>query len=124
MRQALIKPPSESPASPKLSPNEHLSLLVELLRPESVELSRRLAAALMLVPEQEREVLVGEIERRIVSEYADEPLIEMHVVGPPVQRDGYVEQVHTTYAVARTNVDVAKGRGKDAGSDEGSTMAS
>lgn len=102
MRQALIKPPSELPASPRLSPNEHLSLLVELLRSEGAELSRRWVAALLLVPEQEREALVADIERRIVKTYAErlpDKFIEMHVVGPPVQRDGYVEQIHTTYAV-------------------------
>lgn len=120
MRQALIKPPSESRESPRLSPNEHLSLLIELLRPERVELSRRLIAALMLVPEAERDALVGEIERRIVRTYAEEDrLIEMHVVGPPVQRDGYIEQIHTTYAVPQ-----GESRSEEADSDKGTTMAS
>ena len=56
----------------------------------------------MLVPDTERAALVAEIERRVVDTYTrDDRLIEMTVVGPPVQRDGYIEQVHTTYAVAR-----------------------
>ena len=102
MRKALMRPPSESNRSPRLSPNEHLKLLVEILRPESVELSRRWLAALLLVPEEDRAALVAEIERRIVHTYADaEEEVEVHVVSPPVQREGYVEQVHTTYTVRR-----------------------
>lgn len=118
MRRAIINPPSDSQESPKLLPNEHISLLVELLRPGGAELSRRLVASLLLVPEQDRAPLVTEIERRIVSTYADEePIVEMHVVSPPVQREGYIEQVHTTYAVARTKQPVKK-------DGEGTTMAS
>jgi len=106
-RRALTTPPDESARSPRLSPNEHLRLLTELLRPAGPELARRWLAALLLVPEEERAGLVAEIERRIVRTYAedDRDAIEMHVVSPPVQRDGYVEQIHTTYEVMRTDDD-------------------
>jgi hypothetical protein len=44
-------------------------MLVELLKPRSVELARRWVAALMLAPEDEREAIVEEVERRLVHEY-------------------------------------------------------
>jgi hypothetical protein len=44
-------------------------MLTELLRPLGAELGRRWLAALLLVPEGEREELVEELERQIVREY-------------------------------------------------------
>lgn len=95
-------------------------MLIELLRPAGPELGRRWLAALLLVPEGERERLVQEIERRIVEAYASgqdaqagRP-VEMHVVSPPVQRDGYIEQIHTTYEVVRAEERHANGDAPDA----------
>ena len=101
-KRALTTPPSGLGTSRGLSPNEHLRMLIELLRPAGPEQARRLVAALMMVPRAERERLVGEIERRVVETYGRERKpSEVTVVGAPVQRDGYVEQVHTTYEVVR-----------------------
>ena len=44
-------------------------MLVELLRPAGPELARRWVAALMLVPEDQREGVVASVERSIVQEY-------------------------------------------------------
>jgi hypothetical protein len=45
---------------------------VELLRPNSIELGRRLVSALMLVPEDQRESIVQAIEAQIVEEFGPE----------------------------------------------------
>ena len=45
--------------------------MVELLRPNSMELGRRLVSALMLVPEHEREAVVRAIEKQILAEFGD-----------------------------------------------------
>ncbi len=58
--------PSESGT---LLPNDHLELLVELMRPGSIELSRRWISALMMVPEPERESIVQAVEAQIVADY-------------------------------------------------------
>lgn len=83
-------------------------MLVELLEPAGPDLARRWLAALLLVDREDRPELVAEMERRVVARYA--PVArrerraapdgegEIHVVNPPVQREGYVEQVITTYA--------------------------
>lgn len=78
-------------------------MLVELLQPAGPDLVRRLAAALMLVPRDEREGVVRAIERRVVETYAADgsnPLAEgapLTHVSAPVQGPGYVEQVETEY---------------------------
>lgn len=59
--------------SDPLSPNDHLRMLIELLRPAGPALARRWVAALLLVPDNERESVVSAVERRIVDEYAREP---------------------------------------------------
>lgn len=78
-------------------------MLLELLRPCGVELARRWLAALLLVPVDEREAVVGAIEARLAREYAGASYEGegrfRSVVHPPVQRDGYVEQVISTYEV-------------------------
>lgn len=56
---------------PTLSPNDHLRLLAELLRPGGADLARRWVAALLVVPPEEREALVGEVERRVGQAYGD-----------------------------------------------------
>ncbi len=50
-------------------PDDHARMLVELLRPAGPELARRWVAALLLVPEGEREGVVSAVERSIVEEY-------------------------------------------------------
>ena len=57
-------------ASGPLSPNDHVRMLIELLKPAGPELARRWLAALLLVPESEREAVVDAVERQIVGEYA------------------------------------------------------
>lgn len=44
-------------------------MLTELLQPTGPDLARRWLAALMLVPREEREAVVSEVERSIVEEY-------------------------------------------------------
>ena len=77
-------------------------MLVELLQPAGPDLVRRLAAALMLVPRDEREAVVRAIERRVVETYADganplAPDATLTHVSEPVQGPGYVVQVETEY---------------------------
>lgn len=118
-----------------LSPSDHLRMLVELLRPVGPELARRWLAALLLIPADEREAAVEAIETRIAQTYGrtlsgspetrlgsgtparragsgvtqsrrGSTPATLDVVAPPVQRDGYVEQLVTTYqtpAPARTS---------------------
>lgn len=92
-------------------------MLVELLRPAGAELARRWLACLLLAPEGERRAIVEAVEARMAEQYGpaaeegqadttqadDAPADaerEVNVVGPPVQREGYVEQVVTTYTKA------------------------
>jgi len=81
-------------------------MLIELLRPAGPDLARRWLAALLLVPRDERAQVVGAIEQRINALYplgpeelpeSDESCPEIHVVHPPLQREGYTEQVEVTY---------------------------
>ena len=58
--------------SPTLCPNEHVRAIVELLRPATPDLARRWLAALTLVPINEREQVVEQIEQRIVELYTDD----------------------------------------------------
>lgn len=75
-------------------------MLLQLLEPAGPELARRWVAALMLVPGDEREAVVRGVERRIVEEYGgSEPERQVRVRRGPVQREGYVEEVISTYEV-------------------------
>lgn len=84
-------------------------MLVELLRPVGPELARRWLAALLAIPAHEREQAVAAIEARIAQAYAADTGASrkrgakrgksFDVVAPPVQKDGYTEQVVTTYDV-------------------------
>jgi len=56
-----------------LRPSDHLRMLVDLIDPVGAELSRRWLAALLLVPEGEREAVVEAVERRIALEYESRP---------------------------------------------------
>jgi len=61
----------EQSESPTLLPNDHITMLVEILRPMGPELARRWLAALLLVPPDERQSVVDAIEEQIVREYVD-----------------------------------------------------
>lgn len=90
-------------------------MLVELLKPGGAELARRWLAALLIVDEADRPTMVAAVEAQIVEEYgiardydaptpagrrnAETSAEEIVVVHPPVQREGYVERVETTYAM-------------------------
>jgi hypothetical protein len=94
-------------------------MLVELLHPAGPDLVRRLAAALMLVPRDEREAVVSAIERRVVETYGaivNAPAATLTHVAPPIQKPGYVEQVETDYErpphVVQVDVASSKPRAK------------
>lgn len=99
-----------------------------MLRPGTPDLARRWLAALLIVPEEEREAVVSAIERRIVAQYplpaapaacalgegVVAPAVVTKSIGaprlpgtprqvnikhPPVQKQGYVEEVIRTYEV-------------------------
>lgn len=125
-RDALLRLKAEPPAARSLVPGDHVRLMIELLRPLTPELSRRWLSALLLVPEDERSAVVARVERAIVESYSGagplaEPIVpgskratdivlpsippdaqaeerQVHVVFPPNQREGFVEQVVRTYA--------------------------
>lgn len=91
---------STSPrASAATTPDRHVQALIALLRPAGPDLARRWLAALLLVDESEREALVASVEKRISDLYANdaETHKDFDVVHPTVQRDGFTEQVVTTY---------------------------
>lgn len=46
-------------------------MLLELCKPESMELVRRWVAALMLVPEDQRESIVQAVEKQIVTDFTN-----------------------------------------------------
>ena len=79
-------------------------MLIELLQPTGPDLARRWLAALLLVPRDDRLSVVESVEQRIASMFeSDAPPEstdddEIDIVFPPVQRKGYVEQTHKTYA--------------------------
>jgi hypothetical protein len=88
-------------------------MLVELLTPAGPDLARRWVAALLTVDRQDREALVSEVERRVAAAYgggANER--EVDVRHPPAQKDGYVEQLVTTYAEVKAPAAQAKPAGK------------
>lgn len=98
-------------------------MIVQALRPGTAELARRWLAALLVVPEAEREGVVSAVERRIVSTFGskgaapsddDRPAREFRVVSPPRQREGYIEQIESTFVV-RESKPARRGRGKAAG---------
>ncbi len=67
-REAMTTPRDESR---ELSPNDHMALMLELCKPESMPLVRRWVAALMLVPEDQRESIVQAVETQIVADFSD-----------------------------------------------------
>jgi len=112
VRHGLLRPANEQSGSQMPSQGDHIRMLIELLQPTGPDLARRWLAALLLVPREDRQSVVESVEDRITSMYAsaapvtaagvsssedDEPR-EIDVVYPPVQHDGYVEEMRTTYA--------------------------
>lgn len=97
----LVPLPTGFEDSSGLLPNDHVRMLIELLRPAGVELARRWLAALMLVDAAEREAMVAMVERQIAQLYGPKSAAPagLQVVHPPVQRDGHIEQIVTTYEV-------------------------
>lgn len=89
----------EPESNPPLSPGEHLRMLIELMKPAGPDMARRWLACLLCVPESERAALLAEMEARAAALASRAPAdAELTVLHPPVQREGYVEQVSTTYA--------------------------
>ena len=86
-------------------------MLVELLQPAGPELARRWLAALLLAPREEREGLVRAVEGKVAQLFGTKSPLdrspaedrEFTVINPPVRKDGYVEQIETTYAQPNTD---------------------
>jgi len=70
--KTMYRPADGQNGSPTLSPADHVTLMVELLRPMTPELARRWVAALMRVPAAERGALVESIERRVDEVYGED----------------------------------------------------
>lgn len=62
--------PHPAPSTGGLVPNDHVRAIIELLRPATPDLARRWLAALLIVPDAEREAVVAAVEKRIVDTYA------------------------------------------------------
>ncbi|MCE7974699.1 MAG: hypothetical protein DYG92_10330 [Leptolyngbya sp. PLA1] len=91
----------EPESNPPLSPGEHLRMLIELMKPAGPDMARRWLACLLCVPESERPALLAEMEARAAALASRAPSpgpVEVTLHHPPVQHDGYIEQVSTTYA--------------------------
>jgi hypothetical protein len=92
----MARPANERGA--RLSPADHVALLIELLQRGTPDQARRWLHALLRVPAEEREALVQAFERRVEAEYgersgaADAFGQTLQVRYPPEQREGYVEE--------------------------------
>jgi len=79
-------------------------MLIELMKPAGPDMARRWLACLLCAPESERAALLAEMEARaatfIPQSHAAAPHTapEITILHPPVQHEGYTEQVSTTYA--------------------------
>jgi len=56
---------------PTLSPEDHVQMLVDLMRPAGAELGRRWLSCLLIAPESDREAIVRSVERRMAELYLD-----------------------------------------------------
>lgn len=87
--------------SRELYPNDHLRMLIELLKQDTPELARRWVAALLLAPAEEHTEIVNSVEQRLVELYAssadpdDQPIVSL--TSSAEQRDGYTETVTRDY---------------------------
>ena len=114
-----LVPPGSAPGTSRtLLPNDHLRMLIELIRPATPDLARRWLASLLNAPEEEREEIVRAIEAKMRETYDDaereraERRQWLHVSGPEVQKDGYTERVERTYEVKPDEEDA---RSREAG---------
>lgn len=103
-RRAARRKAPAPPPSPTLLPNDHVRLLVELLRPATPELARRWLAALLLAPEHEREGIVVAIEKRMHDLYApaspdDDTLL--HIDSESRSHPTHTETVVRSYAAPK-----------------------
>jgi hypothetical protein len=79
-------------------------MLIELMRPAGPDMARRWLACLLCAPESERAALLAEMEARAAAfasqrqPAAPHTPPEITILHPPVQHDGYTEQVSTIYA--------------------------
>lgn len=82
------------------------------MRPAGPELARRWLAALLLVPSEQREALVAEVERRVVAAHGRTPIAAreaesaeriVHIRGTPSQRGSFMEEVETSYSAVETD---------------------
>lgn len=93
--------PAQPSVSAAVTPGDHVRLLTEFLQPTGPELARRWLAILAMVPREEREDVVRAISTRVVETYGNsirrEESFGLRVVSPPVQREGYVEQIETSF---------------------------
>jgi hypothetical protein len=89
-----------------LFPNDHARTLIEILKgfgPEGSDLIRRWVAALLLVPEGEREQVVAAVETRVAATYREVsmgPGVGASTVTlrtAPVQGDGFVEETERVF---------------------------
>ncbi|GAB4516814.1 MAG: hypothetical protein Tsb0013_21230 [Phycisphaerales bacterium] len=93
-------------------------MLIELLRPATPDLARRWLAALLIVPEDEREAVVEAIEGRMHEEYDDaeraraEAARWLHISEIEEQHDGYTQRVERSYEVKPADGEV---RSREAG---------
>jgi hypothetical protein len=92
-------PENESSPLPTLCPNDHLRLIVELMREGGMELTRRWVAALVMVAPEDREELVSAIEHRVAAAY-DSP-----------ERGG-IEPIHVPTAPAPESATMKPGSAK------------
>lgn len=68
MKKSQVARGAEPPPT-RLVPNDHVRLLVELLKPAGPELARRWLAALLLVHKEDRENVVSAVERQLARLY-------------------------------------------------------
>lgn len=99
-------------------------MLVELLQPAGPELARRWLSALLLAPREERESLVRAVEAKVAQLFGTKAPLdrspaedrELTVISPQVQKEGYVEQIETTYV--QSGPDAApEGGGRESAED-------
>lgn len=98
-------------------PNDHVRLLIDLLRPRGgigAEHARRWIVALSMIPEEERESVVVEVERRVVEMYGNACGLKsadnrdsasslddgLDVLSEVREHEGFVEEVVRTYGAA------------------------
>lgn len=102
-KRAVKRPRPAPPPSPTLSPQDHVRLLIELLRPATPELARRWLAALLLAPEHDRLEIVESVEQRMLETYgahhADDTLL--HIPSETREHPTHTETTIRSYAAPK-----------------------